>query len=90
MGGISASVKQKKVSHKYVDLKTLLLPSERPSGRDERQYLVAEGGRIALGPTPRTDDLSVSCWVKAFLRYSNIYTADYPEEARGLWDTCPP
>ena len=83
-GNVSASIRQKIVSHKYVDLKMLLLPNERPSGNDERQYLVAEGGRIALGPTPRTDDLSVNGWVKGFLRYANIYIADYPEEARSI------
>ena len=41
-GPVTASIRQRILSNKNIDLKTLLLPSERPSGGDERQYLVEE------------------------------------------------
>ena len=80
-GNVSASVRQKIISHKYVDLKSLLLPSERPPGGEDKQYLVAEGGKITLGSGPQKDDLSVNGWTKAFLRFANIYIQEYPSEA---------
>ena len=84
LGHISMPMRQRILGHKYVDLKSLLLPSERPEGGDERQYLVAEGGRIALGAAPHKEELSVNGWTKAFLRYASIYTEGYPDEAKAL------
>lgn len=78
---VSMALRQKIISHKYVDLKALLLPSERPMGTEDRQYLVAEDGKIMLGAAPQREELSVNGWTKAFLRYANIYTQEYPLEA---------
>lgn len=83
-GPVTASIRQRILSNKYIDLKTLLLPSERPSGGDERQYLVAEGGRIALGSAAQKEELSVMGWTKAFLRYANVYTEGFPDSAGDL------
>ena len=66
VGNVTSSMRQKIISHKYVDLKALLLSNEKSTVGDKRQYLVAEGGRISLGPDPHKDDLSVNGWTKAF------------------------
>ena len=73
VGNVTSSMRQKIISHKYVDLKILLLPNEKSTGRDKRQCLVAEGGRITLGPDPHNDDLSVNGWTKTFALRRSVH-----------------
>ena len=81
---VNASIRQKILSHKYVDVKSLLLPHERPAGSDDIQYLVAEDGKVTLGSAPRKDDLSVAGWTRGFLRYAMVYIEGYPHEAGAI------
>ena len=78
---VSQSLRQKILSHKYVDMKAMLGAHELPGGMEaERQYLVAEDGKISY-KTRRTGVVSVTLWAKAFVRYARVYCSGYPEEA---------
>ena len=81
-GNISSSMRQKIIGHRYVDLRTLLLSSESPSGEDP-QFLVAQNGKISFCPATKRE-LSESQWAKAFLRYASVYVEEYPGEAAAL------
>ena len=81
-GHISASMRQRIIGHRYIDLRTLLLSSEYPSG-DDQQFLVAQNGRITFCPASRRE-LSESQWAKAFLRYASVYVEEYPGEAAAI------
>ena len=77
---VSQSLRQKILSHKYVDMKVMLGAHGLPGGiEEERQYLVAEDGKISY-KTRRTGVVSVT-WAKAFVRYARVYCSEYPEEA---------
>ena len=43
-----------------------------------------EDGRIALGSAAHKDEQSVIGWAKALLRYANIYTKEFPQNAGAL------
>ena len=46
---VSSSLRQKIMSHRYVDMKAILGTHELPRGAGERQFMVSENGRISTG-----------------------------------------
>ena len=80
--GVTASLRQRIIGHRYVDMRTLLLSSEGHTG-DDQQFLVAQNGRISFSPAGKRD-LTESQWVKAFLRYASVYIEEYPGEAAAI------
>ena len=59
------------IAHKYIDLKFMLSSNELGVSVLDRQFLVAEDGKIAYH-TPQKGVLPIASWVKAFLRYAAV------------------
>ena len=81
---VSSLLRQKILSHKYVEMRAMLGSHELPGGGEEENHLVVtEDGRV----TARTRQgavSSVNLWTRAFIRYGMVYSSGYPEEAASL------
>ena len=80
---VSASLRQNIISHRFVDLGSLLDVTDRENNtRPEGSFELVDG-RLRPARPPRTIS-TFSAWSTAFLRYAGIYLQAHPDDALGL------
>ena len=80
---VSAALRQNIISHRFVDLGSLLDVTDRENNtRPEGSFELVDG-RLRPARPPRTIS-TFSAWSTAFLRYAGIYLQAHPADALGL------
>ena len=78
---VSASLRQKIIEHKFVNLSQLLSDSDSPPPTNDTFHVV--DGRIQM-PVASKQIFTFSEWCTAFLRYAGIYLSAHPGDAHGI------
>ena len=79
---ISSNVRQNIVSHKYVDLGSLLDTADPAQTESDRVFHLVDG-RLHQARASRSIN-SFAAWTTAFLRFAGVYLGTHPSGALGL------
>ena len=79
---ISAAVRHSIVSHKYIELGSLLDTADPAQAESDRVFHLVDG-RLRQARASRAIT-SFAAWTTAFLRFAGVYLGTHPSEALGL------